>query len=418
MTSEKTTETEISTSTLLSTEPSATTEYIESTSQTTIKTTNIPTTVTPTSISTTTITTSETTSATSETTASTTLSTTSVSPTSKKDCDYIQIVGNSQYVSNIITSPFEYPDKLFPNAGGLSFDELNVTIEINIVSDITVEVKNIQLANKNTNVEEYTVSLFDSNGEIQEIRETSSPLSPLTLVESFNISKIIVQITKTTNNENPIFVELEINICSKESTSPTTTLTTTLTTGTEQTTEKTSTSSKATTEVPTKETSTEATSVTTMIPTTVSPTTTPTSMTTSTSTTSSTTSSTSTASTTLSTTTTTVFNCLYRNNASIPNQIIKTMKFNDITPLNTLNLSKDSLEEGFVLDAFSSFSIDFTFNINVTIINIHLLSTNEIQVSYSTDLIEYTSFEKTITPDAFIYSISVNPYILTEFIRY
>jgi hypothetical protein len=94
------------------------------------------------------------------------------------------------------------------------------------------------------------------------------------------------------------------------------------------------------------------------------------------------------------------------------------MKFVNITPIDTISLSKNNVGEGYVLDSSSSVTIDFNFVINVTIINIHLLSTENVEVLYSTDSIDYTSFEKSSTSNGIVYSILVNPYIVTDYLRY
>lgn len=146
-------------------------------------------------------------------------------------CNSFEIIGDPEYVSDIETDPFVFPEYLIPFSGGSNFTNLPVDITVLIVDGNEIQIRQVDFVNKKSNIDLMDISLLDKNNNIVDEKFSVSASQPILFDVDSKISKIKIKLIKTKDNFNPTFVELSIKACkSLTLTSQTTTFMPTTTT--------------------------------------------------------------------------------------------------------------------------------------------------------------------------------------------
>jgi hypothetical protein len=125
----------------------------------------------------------------------------------------IEILDNFQYVSNINTSPFVFPDELYQENEGVDFAKLPVSIEIEINPEKYIDTFKIEFMDKTTNIKNFNVEI-DSMNVISNISSLSYLHSQKNSSNLKQIKNIKIIIVNTNDNNNPKNVKLSLKTCS------------------------------------------------------------------------------------------------------------------------------------------------------------------------------------------------------------
>ena len=117
------------------------------------------------------------------------------------------MIGNDKYVTDVETTPYEFPEKLEPNSGGLNFETMPVLIRIKLIKEL--KIHGIRLYNKDTNVKSYFVTLIRNNKKVDTINHQNG-LKPAFVKNNEKISEIKIRILSTYDGQNPRNIEFSI----------------------------------------------------------------------------------------------------------------------------------------------------------------------------------------------------------------
>lgn len=137
-------------------------------------------------------------------------------------------MGNPRYISDVESNPFVFPKNLVPNNGGANLKKIPAELIIKMTPKNEKPIYKIEFPNPDDNLKEVKVTLFpvDKSKEPEVIPATDAN-QPIYPSYTEPVNKIKIEIISTTDNKNPKNVEISVQSCSPESSTPIIPLTTT-----------------------------------------------------------------------------------------------------------------------------------------------------------------------------------------------